>query len=334
MPKPGSRPSRPKCSGRPCACASRSPLACRCAVRRRGAGAARALSRSSATRSRPRSPARRAIRRAGGRSWRAARSGLCLLCHSGPFPEERFQGDLAPSLAGVGARWTEGQLRLRIVDAQPAQPGHDHAVLLPDRRPRRGSRAAFAGQAGPDRRADRGRRRVPRDPAGLEHETMTPAHAAADPSRRDPRRGAAVPAAGACLRSRCAPPGAAGRRRWRRRSATFAGEAAIRAGPGQARHPAAGRERQLRRPHRHGREPDDARPITSRRIARLQREEPAAERRRVPPRPALRPGERRRPASGSPPRRRVVAVARAQRRLVLVGHAPTSIVTLAACLEG
>ena len=26
--------------------------------------------------------------------------GLCLLCHSGPFPEERFQGDLAPSLAG------------------------------------------------------------------------------------------------------------------------------------------------------------------------------------------------------------------------------------------
>ena len=43
--------------------------------------------------------------------------GLCLLCHSGPFPEERFQGDLAPSLAGAGSRPTEGQLRLRIVDA-------------------------------------------------------------------------------------------------------------------------------------------------------------------------------------------------------------------------
>ena len=43
--------------------------------------------------------------------------GLCMLCHSGPFPEERFQGDLAPSLAGAGSRSTEGQLRLRIVDA-------------------------------------------------------------------------------------------------------------------------------------------------------------------------------------------------------------------------
>ena len=30
--------------------------------------------------------------------------GLCLLCHSGPFPEERFQGDLAPDLRGRRAR--------------------------------------------------------------------------------------------------------------------------------------------------------------------------------------------------------------------------------------
>jgi sulfur-oxidizing protein SoxX len=43
--------------------------------------------------------------------------GLCLLCHSGPFPEERFQGTLAPDLKGTGSRWSEGQLRLRIVDA-------------------------------------------------------------------------------------------------------------------------------------------------------------------------------------------------------------------------
>ena len=43
--------------------------------------------------------------------------GLCLLCHSGPFPEEKLQGTIAPDLKGAGARSTEGQLRLRIVDA-------------------------------------------------------------------------------------------------------------------------------------------------------------------------------------------------------------------------
>ena len=48
--------------------------------------------------------------------------GLCLLCHSGPIPEERFQGNLAPSLAGAGARSTPGQLRLRLVDAARLNP--------------------------------------------------------------------------------------------------------------------------------------------------------------------------------------------------------------------
>ena len=42
--------------------------------------------------------------------------GLCLLCHTGPFPEERFQGNLAPNMSGAGSRWSEGQLRLRLVD--------------------------------------------------------------------------------------------------------------------------------------------------------------------------------------------------------------------------
>lgn len=50
------------------------------------------------------------------------RVGLCLLCHSGPFPEERFQGELAPSLAGAGARSTAAQLRLRLVDARRLNP--------------------------------------------------------------------------------------------------------------------------------------------------------------------------------------------------------------------
>jgi len=48
--------------------------------------------------------------------------GLCLLCHSGPFPEEQFQGNLAPSLAGVGARLSPGQIRLRIVDSSRVNP--------------------------------------------------------------------------------------------------------------------------------------------------------------------------------------------------------------------
>jgi len=49
-------------------------------------------------------------------------SGLCVLCHSGPFPEARFQGDLATSLAGTGSRWSEAQLRLRMVDASQLNP--------------------------------------------------------------------------------------------------------------------------------------------------------------------------------------------------------------------
>jgi sulfur-oxidizing protein SoxX len=50
------------------------------------------------------------------------RQNTCLLCHSGPFPEERFQGDLSPDLTGTGSRWSEGQLRLRIVDASRLNP--------------------------------------------------------------------------------------------------------------------------------------------------------------------------------------------------------------------
>jgi sulfur-oxidizing protein SoxX len=48
--------------------------------------------------------------------------GLCLLCHAGPIPEERFQGNLAPALDGAGSRWSAGQLRLRVVDASRVNP--------------------------------------------------------------------------------------------------------------------------------------------------------------------------------------------------------------------
>jgi sulfur-oxidizing protein SoxX len=55
------------------------------------------------------------------------RNSTCMLCHSGPFPEMKFQGDLAPSLTGAGSRWSEGQLRLRLVDASRLNP----ATIMP-----------------------------------------------------------------------------------------------------------------------------------------------------------------------------------------------------------
>ncbi|WP_298269536.1 sulfur oxidation c-type cytochrome SoxX [uncultured Bradyrhizobium sp.] len=62
-----------------------------------------------------------------GRSLIVERSSTCILCHSGPFPEQAFQGDLAPNLSGSGARWSEGQLRLRLVDASRL----DAATIMP-----------------------------------------------------------------------------------------------------------------------------------------------------------------------------------------------------------
>ena len=44
--------------------------------------------------------------------------GLCQLCHQVPGSVDRFQGDIATSLAGAGGRWTAPQLRLRIVDSR------------------------------------------------------------------------------------------------------------------------------------------------------------------------------------------------------------------------
>lgn len=58
-----------------------------------------------------------------GRSIFADRTkGLCLLCHAGPIPEERFQGNLAPDLAGAGSRWSIAEMRLRLVDSRALNP--------------------------------------------------------------------------------------------------------------------------------------------------------------------------------------------------------------------
>ncbi len=70
--------------------------------------------------------------------------GLCLLCHSGPFPEERAQGNLASDLAGAGARWSVAQLRLRIVDARRLHP----ASLMPPLHVAEGAERVGAAWAG------------------------------------------------------------------------------------------------------------------------------------------------------------------------------------------
>jgi sulfur-oxidizing protein SoxX len=62
-----------------------------------------------------------------GRTLILERTNTCILCHSGPFPEEKFQGDLAPNLAGSGGRWSAAQLRLRLVDASRLNP----ATIMP-----------------------------------------------------------------------------------------------------------------------------------------------------------------------------------------------------------
>ena len=72
--------------------------------------------------------------------------GLCLLCHTGPFPEQRLQGNLAPDLRGAGKRWSEAQLRLRIVDARRLNPD---TIMPPYYRTERLERVAAAWRGKP-----------------------------------------------------------------------------------------------------------------------------------------------------------------------------------------
>jgi sulfur-oxidizing protein SoxX len=51
-----------------------------------------------------------------GRTVMAGRDANCLLCHAVPESGERFMGNVAPPLSGVGTRLSAAQLRLRVVD--------------------------------------------------------------------------------------------------------------------------------------------------------------------------------------------------------------------------
>lgn len=72
----------------------------------------------------------------GGRQGNAARGrllsterkkGNCIACHALPIPEAEFPGEIGPPLMGVGNRLSEGEIRLRIVDAKQVNP----ATIMP-----------------------------------------------------------------------------------------------------------------------------------------------------------------------------------------------------------
>ncbi len=48
--------------------------------------------------------------------------GNCLACHEMPIPEQQFHGEVGPDLAGVAGRFSEGELRLRVVDSKKLIP--------------------------------------------------------------------------------------------------------------------------------------------------------------------------------------------------------------------
>ncbi len=53
---------------------------------------------------------------------RDASNVTCLICHKVPIAGEPDQGEIGPSLAGVGARYSEAQLRLRLVNPKAFNP--------------------------------------------------------------------------------------------------------------------------------------------------------------------------------------------------------------------
>jgi L-cysteine S-thiosulfotransferase len=49
--------------------------------------------------------------------------GNCAICHVLPASDEKLHGNVGPSLKGVADRLSEGQIRLRVVDARRVNPG-------------------------------------------------------------------------------------------------------------------------------------------------------------------------------------------------------------------
>ena len=57
-----------------------------------------------------------------GREIVTGRDGNCVLCHVIPATGATFMGNLGPTLAGVGARLNEAQLRRQLIDPQRLNP--------------------------------------------------------------------------------------------------------------------------------------------------------------------------------------------------------------------
>jgi len=57
-----------------------------------------------------------------GRDIALSRKGNCLACHEIPMADDIFHGNIGPSLAGVGNRYTIAELRLRLVNPYVLNP--------------------------------------------------------------------------------------------------------------------------------------------------------------------------------------------------------------------